>query len=76
MMGTYGVADVWFLLVALGYVHSVFGMCHLSLLIGHLAYVMQQSRAFGLLGVESQFRCHNGAQVGGFTGMLEQVLAV
>ena len=34
------------------------------LFVGHLAYVVEQSGATGLLGIETEFRSHNGTEIG------------
>ncbi len=51
-------------------------MRQLRLVVRHLAYVVQQAGAAGFLGVEAEFRSHDGAQVGSLTRVLQQVLAV
>ncbi len=51
-------------------------MGQLGLLVGHLAYVMEQTGATGFLGIESKLRGHDRTEIGGLAGMLQQVLSV
>ena len=71
-----GVADIGLLLILLGQTHTVLGVCHLGLLIGHLTYIMKQTGTFCLLGVQTQFCSHYGTEVSGLTCVLQQVLSV
>ena len=76
MVGTDGITDVGLFLVHLSNLGTIEGVGHLTLLIGHLADVMQQSGTLGLLRVQTQLGCHNGTEVGRLTGMLQQVLSI
>ena len=47
-----------------------------SILIGHLTYIVKQSGTLSLLRVKTQFCRHNGTKVSGLTSMLQKVLAI
>ena len=47
-----------------------------AFLIRHLTYIMQQSCTLGLLRVQSEFGCHDSAEVGCLAGVLQEVLSV
>ena len=51
-------------------------MRQFRLFIGHLAYVVEESGAACFLGIEAEFRCHDGAEIGRLAGVLQQVLSV
>ncbi len=51
-------------------------MRQFTLLIGHLADVMQQSCSLCLLGVQPEFACHHSAKIGRLACVLQQVLSV
>ena len=76
MVGADGIADVGFLLVFLGQLHTQLCVRQFGLVIGHLADVMQQTGAAGLLGVEAKLAGHDGTQVSGLARVLQQVLTV
>ena len=76
MVRSDGIDYLRFLLVLLSQLHSENCMRQLRLVIGHLAYVMQQSCPLGQLRVKTQFSSHYGAQVGHFARVLQKVLSV
>ena len=76
MVGADGVADLGLLLELLGEFHADDCVRQFRFVVGHLADVVEQAGAAGDLGVETQFRCHDACEVGRFTGVLQQVLAV
>ena len=51
-------------------------MAQFSFFIGHFADIVQQAGTFGQLYVEPEFACHDGAEIGHFTAVHEQVLPV
>lgn len=65
-----------FFLELLGQLHTIECVRQFGLFVGYLADIVQQSGTFGFLRVQSQFRCHDGAKVGCFAGVLQQVLSV
>ena len=76
VVGADGVADFRFLFVFLGEFHAKKCMRQLGFLVGHLAYVVKQTCAACLLGIEAELGGHDGAEVGGFARVLQEVLAV
>ena len=76
MVGADGITDVGLLLELLGNLGTIECVRHLALLVGHLSNIVEQSRTLGLLGIQAQLCGHDGTEVGGLTGMLQQVLAV
>ena len=76
MVGADGVADLGLLLELLGEFHADDCVRQFRFVVGHLADVVQQTCAAGGLGVEAQLGSHDACEVGRFTGVLEQVLAV
>ena len=55
---------------------TVESVAEFTFLVGHLAYVVEESGALCLLGIQSQFGCHYGAEVCRFACVLEEVLSV
>ena len=51
-------------------------MGQFAFLIGHLADVVQETGTLCLLGIQAEFGSHYGAKVGGFSGVLQEVLTV
>ena len=51
-------------------------MRHFGIFVRHLADVVKQACSLGFLRVEAQLCRHHGAEIGGLTGVLQQVLAV
>ena len=76
MVGTDSIADIGFLLEFLGYLGAIEGVGKLTLLIGHLADIVEQSGTLCFLRIQSQFRCHDSTEIGRLTGMLQQVLTI
>ena len=76
VVGADGVADLGFLFEFLGELHADDCVRQFGLVIGHLADVVQQSRAAGRLGVEAQLSGHDARQVSRLACVLQQVLAV
>ena len=76
MVGTDGIADIRLLFVFLCNLRTVDSVRILGILIGHLTYIVQQSGALGLLRIQTELGSHHGTEVGRFTGVLQQVLAV
>ena len=76
VVSTDSVAYLGLLLVLLSQLGSIKSVWQFGLLVGHLADVMQQASTLCLLRVESQFTCHDGAEVGCFASVLQEVLSV
>jgi hypothetical protein len=51
-------------------------MRQFGFLIGHFTYIVQQTGPTGFLGIQTEFRSHNGTKVRRFTRVLQQVLTV
>ena len=75
-MGADGVAHIGMLFVFLGQFHAEDCMRQLGVGLGHFADVVEQTGAFGQLGVQAQLRGHGGGEVGYFAAVLQQVLPV
>ena len=71
-----GVADFGFLLEFLGQLCAVECVGQFAFFVGHLTNVVEQASALCLLGVQAEFGCHNGAEVGCFASVLQEVLSV
>ena len=76
MVGTDGIADIGFFAKLLSEAHSVESMGRFGVLVGHFAYIVEQTCAACFLGVESEFGGHDGAEVSRFAGVLKEVLTV
>ena len=70
------VAYLGLFLVFFGEFHTEQCVGQFGFFVGHFAYVVQQARAPCLFGVEAEFGSHDGAEVGCFAGVLQQVLPV
>ena len=71
-----GVDHFRFFLEFLGQFHADDCVRQFRFVVGHLADIVQQAGATGHLGVQSQFRGHDAAQIGHFARVLQQVLSV
>ena len=71
-----GVADLRLFLVLLGQFHTKQCVWKLRLLLGNLTDVVQETGPLGELRIQTELGCHDGADVGDLTGVLEQVLTV
>ena len=71
-----GIADVGLFLVLLTELHPQECVWQLGLIIGYLTDVVQEAGTLSVLGVETQFTGHDGAEVSGLAGVLEEVLPV
>ena len=76
MVGADGVAYLGFLLVFLGQLHAQECVGQFGLFVGYLADIVQEAGAACLFGVKAEFRSHDGAEIGGFAGVLQKILAV
>ena len=71
-----GIADVRLFLVLLTELHPQECVWQLGLVIGYLTDVVQEAGALSVLGVQTQLTGHDGAEVSGLAGVLEEVLPV
>ena len=71
-----GIADVRLFLVLLTELHPQESVWQLGLVIGYLTDVVQEAGTLSVLGVEAELTGHDGAEVGGLAGVLEEVLPV
>ena len=76
VVGSDGIADIGLLLVDLCDLCAIEGVWHLALLVGYLTDIVEETSALGLLGVEAQFGCHDGTEIGRLTGVLQEVLTI
>ena len=75
-MGGNGIANVGLLFIFLCYLRTIQSVGQFAFLIGHFAYVVQQSGALSLFGIEPQLAGHDSTEIGRFAGMLQQVLPI
>jgi ribonuclease Y len=75
-MGADGIAYFGFLLVFLGEFHADDCVRQFRFVVGYLADVVEQACAACRLGVQPQLGGHDTREVGRFTGVLQEVLAV
>ena len=76
VVGADSVADFGFFLVFLGELHAEESVGQLGLFVGHFTYGVEQTRTAGFFGIKAKFRGHNGAEIGSFAGVLQEVLTV
>ena len=75
-MGADGIAYFGFLLVFLGEFHADDCVRQFRFVVGYLADVVEQACAACRLGVQPQLGGHDTREIGRFTGVLQEVLAV
>ena len=76
MVGGDSVHDIRFLLIFLSDLSTEQSVRQLTLLIGHLTDIVEQSGALSLLRVQSELGGHHRAEVSGLAGVLQEVLSV
>ena len=76
VVGADGIAYVGFLFLLLGKFHTQESVWQLGLFVRHFAYVVEQTGAASLFGVEAELAGHDGAKVGGLTRVLQEVLTI
>ena len=76
MVGADSVADLRLFLVLLCQFHTQEGVRQIRVFLRDFANVMQETSAFGDLGIQAQFACQDGADVGHLPRVLQQVLSI
>ena len=74
MVRPYGVADFGLLLILLSKLGTEQCVREFGVILRDLAYIVEESGALGELGVQTELRSKNRADVGNLAGVLQKVL--